>query len=326
VERELSPGHVDASDRPAAEISLSAVDAAAADRPTANDSFGGLPLADVSPAGVNTSADISPAGANGSAGISPTGVNVSAPVDGCDPAAAEVVLSGGRLTAGVVRVGDTVRRPASAASAFTARFLAHLQAQGFDGAPRYLGRDEQGRDVLTFLPGEVIPRWRRRSDEQIAAAARLLRRMHDASRGLAAELGGGAVVCHHDPSQTNVVLRDGIPVAFFDFDFAAVGDPLEDLGYLAWSWCVSAKPERGPVAEQARQVRVLADAYGLAAGSRRRLTDALEARLVRNEDFWLRSPAGVSPARAAEMLEWTRQETAFVRAHRAVFVAALSGS
>ncbi|MGC3860229.1 hypothetical protein ACPSM1_08585 [Micromonospora chersina] len=39
---------------------------------------------------------------------------------------AEQPLAGGRLTAGVVRVGDTVRRPASPASGFVARLLAHL--------------------------------------------------------------------------------------------------------------------------------------------------------------------------------------------------------
>jgi hypothetical protein len=38
----------------------------------------------------------------------------------------EVPLGGGRLTAGVVKVGDTVRRPVSLASPFTAMLLSHL--------------------------------------------------------------------------------------------------------------------------------------------------------------------------------------------------------
>lgn len=63
--------------------------------------------------------------------------------------------------------------------------------------------------------------------------------MNDASRGLAERLGGGEVVWHHDPGPNNTVFRDGVPVAFIDFDFAAVGETLEDVGYTAWSWCIS---------------------------------------------------------------------------------------
>jgi len=130
--------------------------------------------------------------------------------------------------------------------------LAHLAGEGFDGVPRYLGEDDLGREILTFVPGEVPAKWRAFDDEQIAAAGMLLRRMHDASRGLAQRIGGGEVVCHHDPGPNNTVFRDDLPVAFIDFDFAAVGDPLADVGYVAWSWCISSKPVRGLPAEQAR--------------------------------------------------------------------------
>ena len=34
--------------------------------------------------------------------------------------------------------------------------LAHLAAKAFTGAPRPLGFDEQGREVLTFLEGETV--------------------------------------------------------------------------------------------------------------------------------------------------------------------------
>jgi Ser/Thr protein kinase RdoA (MazF antagonist) len=230
-------------------------------------------------------------------------------------------LGGGRLTAGVVRIGATVRRPASSASAFTAALLTHLAAAGFDGAPRYLGRDEAGRDILTFLPGEVPAKWRAFDDGQVSAAGRLLRRLHESTRGLVPK----SVVCHHDAGPNNTVFRDGRPVAFIDFDFAAVGDPLEDLGYMAWSWCISSKPSRGDAASQARQVRVLADAYGVSAGQRRALPEAIDARLVRNERFWSeRPPAVISGPAADEVLAWTRREKAFLREFRAEFEAALS--
>ncbi|MEV6932722.1 phosphotransferase [Dactylosporangium sp. NPDC051485] len=237
-------------------------------------------------------------------------------------------LGGGRLTAGIVRIGETVRRPVSSASAFTATVLSHLARAGFDGAPRYLGRDDLGRDVLTFLPGDVPAKWRAFTDEQVMQAGMLLRRLHDASRGLAERVGGGPVVCHHDPGPNNTVFRGGRPVAFIDFDFAAIGDPLEDLGYMAWSWCISSKATRGDVAGQARQVRLLADAYGLSADQRGRLPAAVVERLARNERFWqervVRDSAGPTGPTATEVLAWTRQEKAFVMRNRGLFAASLA--
>lgn len=227
------------------------------------------------------------------------------------------MLGGGRLTAGVVRIGDTVRRPSAP---FTATLLSHLALAGFDGAPRHLGRDEFGRDILSFLPGEVPAKWRAFTDEQVAAAGELLRGFHEASRGL----GSGPVVCHHDCGPNNTVFRGERPVAFIDFDFAAAGEPLEDVGYMAWSWCISSKPSRGDAAHQAGQVRVLADAYGLSADQRARLVDAIDERLARNERFWTERTqvaAGPSPA---EVLTWTLAERAFLARFRPVFAAALA--
>jgi aminoglycoside phosphotransferase (APT) family kinase protein len=135
-------------------------------------------------------------------------------------------------------------------------------------------------------------------------------------------------VCHHDPGPNNTVFRDGRPVAFIDFDFAAPGDPLADLGYLAWAWCLSSRPDRGPGTGQARQVRVLAAAYGLTPAARARLPAAIRHRLQRNAAFWQRrldDEATVATRdRSAEVLAWTVREIAHVDAHRADLVAALS--
>ncbi|MEU5339485.1 phosphotransferase [Streptomyces sp. NPDC020766] len=148
-----------------------------------------------------------------------------------DIAKDEVPLSGGRITQGVVRVGDTVRRPVTARSAFVAELLNYLQQRGFNGAPRYLGLDDTGRDTFTYVPSRVPARFQLWSDDQVVAAGTLLRSFHEATRGsrLAAT---HPVVCHHDPGPNNAVLHQGRPMAFTDFDTAAPGDPLEDLGYL----------------------------------------------------------------------------------------------
>ena len=243
-----------------------------------------------------------------------------------DTNAVEIPLPTGRMTACIVRVGDTIRRPVESSSPFMARLLAHLQECGCDWSPRYLGQDERGRDILTYMPGDTAG-WSRFADAQIQAAATIVRQLHDLTRG--SRLAPASVVCHNDAAPNNFVFSDGMPVALIDFDLAAPGDPLEDLGYMGWAWCVSSKPERGPVAAQAHQVRILADAYGLSAADRTRLPGWIVERQIRNIRFWsdrLPHPGSTptSPAKIAEVIEWSRREARFTYDHRAQFMDALA--
>ena len=106
-----------------------------------------------------------------------------------DSAEPEIPLLGGDVTEGIVRVGGTVRRPMGRNAAFVHALLNHLEAVGFDGAPRYLGVDAAGREVLTYIEGEVAgrphPAWI--ADEgRLASIGRLLRRYDDATAGFTA--------------------------------------------------------------------------------------------------------------------------------------------
>ena len=228
-------------------------------------------------------------------------------------------LNGGRMTPGVVKVDDAVLRPAGPASAFVARLLALYEQRGFVGAPRYLGQRD-GFDSFSFIPGSVPTRFQTWTDQQIAAAAALLRAMHDASRG-SALAGRHRVVCHHDPGPNNTVFRGSEPVAFIDFDTAAPGSPLEDLGYMAWTWCISSKASAPTVEFQAAQVRVLVDAYGLADGERCAVVDAILERQARNVRFWAEIRAEIraetrsdqastiaADEQIAERIAWSRRE------------------
>jgi hypothetical protein len=58
----------------------------------------------------------------------------------------------GRLT-DVERVGETVHRSTSSWTQAVHALLAHLELVGFKGAPRVLGFDGEGREVLTFIAG-----------------------------------------------------------------------------------------------------------------------------------------------------------------------------
>src|SRR5258708_19863080 len=90
----------------------------------------------------------------------------------------EMCLSGGRITSGVVRVGNTVRRPRKHASSIVRSLLRHLEMKGFSALPRYLGTDEQGREMFTYIPGSV-GKWQFHSDETIRLAGRLFRPFHE---------------------------------------------------------------------------------------------------------------------------------------------------
>ena len=97
----------------------------------------------------------------------------------------ETLLEGGFTNAGrVTRVGDTVRRPARPTTPATKALLDHLERAGFDGAPRFLGIDDRGREVLSYVPGEAavepVPEWAFR-DEALVSVAELLRRYHAAA-------------------------------------------------------------------------------------------------------------------------------------------------
>jgi hypothetical protein len=70
-------------------------------------------------------------------------------------AMSEETLPGGN-TDGAVRIGDIVHKQASPWTPTVHALLRHLEYAGVDGVPRALGFDEQGRQMLTYLPGEVI--------------------------------------------------------------------------------------------------------------------------------------------------------------------------
>ena len=66
----------------------------------------------------------------------------------------EEILEGGGVNV-VTRIGSTVRRPVQPWTAAVHVLLRHLADVGFDGAPRVLGVDDQGREILDYLAGEV---------------------------------------------------------------------------------------------------------------------------------------------------------------------------
>lgn len=114
------------------------------------------------------------------------------------PHMTEEVLAGGKTTASVVRIGDTVHRSANERSVFVAELLTYLESIEFPYAPRYLGTDDQGREVLTYIDGQTTSDLAERPDDAYAKAGRMLHDLHDATTGH--RLAGDAeCVLHGDP-------------------------------------------------------------------------------------------------------------------------------
>jgi aminoglycoside phosphotransferase (APT) family kinase protein len=180
----------------------------------------------------------------------------------------EQQLPGGFVTA-VVRVGDTVRRTPPPGAPFVRALLDLFERRGWDGAPRFLGTDEQGREVLSYIDGHVA--WQAgqpaevSSSASLAQVARLVRQFHDLTAGtpLAA---GQEVVCHNDLSPKNTVYRDtgaGLrPVAFLDWDLAAPGARIHDVAFVCWQYLDLGLSVTDP-ALASRGMRLICDAYGL---------------------------------------------------------------
>lgn len=169
----------------------------------------------------------------------------------------EIPLVGGTNNRGlVVRRGDTVRRPLGPTSSAIHALLAHLAEVGFDGAPRLLGIDDRGREVLTFIPGDAVtppyPAWAL-TDDALRSVAVLLRRYHEAVAGFAVaghdwpavappEFDEG-LACHSDLNLDNVIFRDGRAAALIDFDWANPGSPVWDVAGAVRLWA-PLRPDR----------------------------------------------------------------------------------
>jgi hypothetical protein len=262
---------------------------------------------------------------------------------------AEEVLPGGVANEGtVVRIGDTVRRPAGPSSVATRALLLHFEAVGFDRAPRFLGVDEQGREVLSYIDGEValppFPAWSL-TDAVLVEVGRLLREAHDATGGFdsgavggwsdeLADPEGGAVLCHADVCPENVVFRGGVAVGLLDWDFAAPGRRLFDVARTAKMYAPLIEPSMRrahPASLDAvPRFGVLARAYGVEPEEAAALVSAVdESRAVSRAFVARRVAAGeqafVKMWRTYGGEERDRLDTEWLGAHRSDLERAVAG-
>jgi Ser/Thr protein kinase RdoA (MazF antagonist) len=199
----------------------------------------------------------------------------------------EIPLAGGNVAARVVRVGATVRKPATPATPAVEAVLRHLERVGFTGAPRALGRDEQGRQVLEYVEGPLAHASPPMTAAGLGRVGRLVRNLHEALDSFQAPADARwevaiapdreDLVCHHDLAPWNLVLGTKRWV-FIDWDGAGPGSRLWDLAYTAQSF--TPLQAGGEPARDASRLRALVDGYG-ADQAQRQLLPALIAAHTR---------------------------------------------
>jgi Phosphotransferase enzyme family len=233
---------------------------------------------------------------------------------------AETPLGSGHTSSNlIVRVGDTVRRPRGDGSEVVEALLLHLEKAAWPFSPRLLGIDENNRQVLTYVVGEVHrqPPWQHDDDAsavQLGLVAGLLRSLHGAVATFAPPPGlsplrplpvTGSTWTHGDPGYSNLVYDDRAIVGLIDWEFAGPADPLCDVAALL---AVSVRGPRPDADDQPRRIRAvqlaaeaIAENYGLDSDQISRLPDAVALVLEDTVRHWQTTEA--SPDEV-ERLRW----------------------
>lgn len=232
----------------------------------------------------------------------------------------EIPLEGGNVHRGqIVRVGNTVRRPTGLGSDSVHGVLLHLEAVGFEHAPRFLGFDEKGREVLSFLPGQNV--WESqhrvlRNPEGVSAIGQFVRELHDAlasyhppadavwANSIPDPCGGDHVI-HGDIGPWNLVAEpESLQCRIIDWDTAAPGRRVWELSYslqtIAHMWGDPPPWAERPftAAETAARLRAFANGYRLgdedlvecvrfASQRSQTMADLIEARADAGEDSFV---------------------------------------
>ena len=249
----------------------------------------------------------------------------------------------------VYRRGDVVIRETGPWASTVHSLLRHLQDVGFEGSPRVVGSgfDSDGRETLSYIEGEFTDPgpW---TLEGATAVGHLLRDLHEATASFQPEpdaewgpwfgrpLGGPAsVIGHCGVTPWNIVARNGLPVALIDWDFAGPVDPLVELAQACWlnaklhDDIVAEREGLPPLADRAKQLRAIVDAYGLSARQRSGFVDRI-IEFVVHSTAWEADEAGITPdttdleAPWGWALAWQARAAAWQLRHRRTLQNALS--
>ena len=226
----------------------------------------------------------------------------------------EQPLDGGNSTPEIVRVGNTVRRAAGPWTPFVHQFLNHLADRSYP-APRPLGMDEKGREILSFIPGDRV----HPNNPALVASSRGLRRVgrliadyHRAQEGFVAPVdavwrregrdptGADEVLAHNDLAPW-ILVAGPTDWVFIDWDLLAPGRRVWDLAWAVHSF-VGLWPESElDDATVVQHIAAFCDGAEVGHGARPELLDVVVER-TRDHAELLRRGASVGVHHFAQLV------------------------
>ena len=186
-----------------------------------------------------------------------------------------------------------MRRPYGPWVPTTQALLRHLEAHEFP-APRPLGIDESGREVLSWVPGvstwdEHARYWS--SAGSLIEAAKLVRRLHDVLDLFeppddAVWRGGwdrpdDGPICHNDLAPYNFVVAANGSLSIIDWDGSGPGDRIAEVAGAIRGFALLRRDSLceklgySPPPRREERIEVFFQAYGLSDASRPVLAEAL---------------------------------------------------
>lgn len=177
----------------------------------------------------------------------------------------EVMLPGN--VGGAVRIGPTVRRPTGPWTPAVHDLLRYLAGR-LPGIPEVLGFDDQGREMLTYLPGRVVDiDTETLTTDQITSLVRWTRAFHQAVADFSHPgpwrffpVSGPTMIGHNDIAPYNACFDGDQVTGVFDWDFSGPTTPLYELAFIAWN-CVPLWRDIG-AAQAAERLTLIATTYG----------------------------------------------------------------
>jgi len=227
------------------------------------------------------------------------------------------ILSGGTMNE-VEQIGDTVHRKANG-HPMLHLYLLYLEQEGMHGVPRFLGMDEHGREILTYLPGKTdyphdYPCLH--SDETLIDVACFMRKLHDISAGFVSTAAKNnwlnpffpnathETICHCDFAFWNWVFVNDRFAGVIDFDQAYPGRRAWDFTTIMFSSIFPGYYEYDTSSEVVttckRRMKLFFDAYGTECPS-----DLLELtvdKIQRDVCDWIVEEAAKGNERCIDML------------------------